>query len=259
MANIKTWKKFATKVRSRGCQLLVRLDDFPRSILVTGCQRSGTTALARLITSSEGMVNYWQGKDDELDAALILSGEANHETKGRYCFQTTYVNECYLEYFNYTNSHRMIWVTRNPHSVVYSMLHNWGRFAFNELFKSCGAKYLTDKDSVRYQKFGRYSIPRVRRACLSYIGKTNQLFELEESQWKDRIIVVDYDDLVLNKGSILPDIYKFVGLAYKQKYGDKLNAGNVDKAKRLTNYECRIINEVCSPIYDKAKSLALKK
>lgn len=258
MTNIKTWKKFATKVRSRGCHLLMRLDDFPGSILVTGCQRSGTTALARLITSSEGMVSYWQGKDDELDAALILSGEVIHEPKGRYCFQTTYVNECYLEYLNYTKSHRMIWVTRNPHSVVYSMLNNWGRFAFNELFRSCGARYLTGKDSVRYQKYGRFSIPRVRRACLSYIGKTNQLFELKTSHWKDRLIVIDYDELVLNKGLILPELYKFVELSYKQKYGDKLNAGNIDKAKQLKQHEWSIIKELCSPIYDKAKKLALK-
>ena len=76
---IKTWRRFAREVRPKGCRLLSRLERFPKSVLVTGCQRSGTTMLSRIITQSEGMTNYWFGKDDELDAALILSGEVEYD------------------------------------------------------------------------------------------------------------------------------------------------------------------------------------
>lgn len=137
--NITSWKGFARRVRSQGCQLLAHLDEFPNSVLVMACQRSGTTALARVITTSEGMTNYWFGRDDELDAALMLSGQIRYFSTRRHCFQTTYINECYREYLEHTNGHKLIWVIRNPFSVIYSMLHNWGRFAFNELFRACGA------------------------------------------------------------------------------------------------------------------------
>jgi len=107
-AQIITWKKFAPEVRPGGCNLLARLDEFPNSILVSGCQRSGTTMLLRLITQSEGMVNYWFGRDDELDAALILSGFEPHTPHGRYSFQTTYLNECAHEYYDHVNGHNYL-------------------------------------------------------------------------------------------------------------------------------------------------------
>ena len=48
---IKRWPQFEKKVRLRGVELLKRLDDFPDSILVTGCQRSGTTMLTKIIAA----------------------------------------------------------------------------------------------------------------------------------------------------------------------------------------------------------------
>ena len=256
MTKIKSWQGFGREVRSKGCHLLARLDEFPESVLVTGCQRSGTTALARIITTSDGMVNYWFGKDDELDAALILAGEVNHAPEGRYCFQTTYLNECYSEYFDHANGHKIIWVIRNPYSVVYSMLKNWGRFAFNELFEACGLSYLPDEHKKRYSRFGKLAIPRIRRACFSYIGKTTQLFEIRKGLWKDNILIVDYDNLVINKDLVLPKIYRFIGLSYQQRYANKLNSGNINKAQKLSHIERKTIKQLCVPIYDQAKRLS---
>ena len=91
---------------------------FGGAILVTGCQRSGTTILSRIITRSDGMVDYWFGRDDELDAALILSGHVWHSPVGRYCFQTTYLNECYEEYFQCDLNQKIIWMIRSPYSVI---------------------------------------------------------------------------------------------------------------------------------------------
>ena len=92
-STIKSWEEFAAIIKSKGCHLLKRLDEFPRSILVTGCQRSGTTVLSIVINSSEGITRYVKESDLELAGALILPGLKAHEPKGRYCFQTTYVNE----------------------------------------------------------------------------------------------------------------------------------------------------------------------
>jgi hypothetical protein len=70
---ITSWQQFRQLTQSRGCRLLRRLGDFPRSILVAGCQRSGKTILSRIMTQSDGTVNCWFGTDGELAAELILT------------------------------------------------------------------------------------------------------------------------------------------------------------------------------------------
>jgi hypothetical protein len=258
MAKIKTWRAFGRNVRSQGCNLLNRLDDFPGSILVTGCQRSGTTALARVITTSEGMVNYWFGKDDELDAALILSGQIAHEPIGRYCFQTTFLNECYTEYFCHENDYKIIWVLRNPFSVVYSMIHNWGTFALNELFIGCGKKYLDEKEERWYEMFGPLGVSKLHRACYSYIGKVSQLYKLKKHFNEERLVVVDYDDLVLKKELILPELYKYLELKYNVSYSKKLHSRNIKKAQKLPHRQYHCIDKLCSPTYENAKKFVIK-
>lgn len=252
---ISTWKEFARRVRSRGCSLLARLDDFPRSVLVAGCQRSGTTMLSRIITGSDGMVNYWFGPDDELDAALILSGWVPHEPRGRYCFQTTYLNECYGEYFQYRNGHKLIWVLRNPYSVVYSLLHNWTRFALNELFRACGAPYLEGRQQRFYRWFGTLGVSRLHRAVLAYNGKVSQVFELHEGLGPERVLVVDYDDLVRHRETILPQIYAFIDLAYREDYARAIHTKSLGKANRLSGRERWLIQRYCVPVYEKARKL----
>ena len=174
-SNIKTWQKFAKHVRSNGCNLLSRLDEFPNSVLVSGCQRSGGTMLAGIITHSEGMTDFAWSKDDELDGALILSGYADCVPEGRYCFQTTYLNECVTEYYRHTPDFKLIWLLRNPYSVVYSLLHNWKRFALNELFLGCGINLLPEDARRRYERYGLIAINRLTRACLSYNAKISQV------------------------------------------------------------------------------------
>ena len=120
-----TWEEFDRSVRSRGCSLLTRIHEFPHAVLVAGCQRSGTTMLARILTDSEEMVKYYFSSRDELDAALILSGRVEHESRGRYCFQTAYIDDCYREYYERDGDFKIIWMIRNPLSVAHSMLYNW--------------------------------------------------------------------------------------------------------------------------------------
>ena len=253
---INSWQQFAREVRSKGKDLLCKLDSFPNSILITGCQRSGTTMLSRVITGSDGMVDYRFGQDDELDAALILSGHVNQELHGRYCFQTTYLNECYHEYLKYSDGHKIIWVIRNPLSVVYSLLHNWRRFAFNELFRSCGVGFLEWKESRRYDLIGRWGLSRLERACLSYNGKVSQVFELVDRIDKDRLIIIDYDELVKRKDEILPAIYQFIDLEYKTEYVDFIHNRSVSKAKNFSVSKRTFIENKSMHIYKKARELS---
>ncbi len=252
---IKTWKQFAKKVRSRGCNLLDKIENFQEPILVTGCQRSGTTILSRVITQSDGMVNFQFSKDDELDAALILAGQVSHKTLGRYCFQTTYVNECYEEYFSLKNDFKMIWVIRNPDSVIHSLIYNWRRWALNELFRACGAKLLDDRMAERYKRFGVIAVPPLLRACYSYLGKISQLYELNEALGPDILKVIDYDDLVLDKGIILKGIFDFINIPFKTEYTRLIHSKSINNKMRLKNNELNWIKEICLPAFGKAKTL----
>lgn len=255
---IRTWRQFARKVRVRGCELLNNLDAFNESVLVAGCQRSGTTMLARIITGSDGMTEYRFGKDDELDAGLILSGAVAYQADGRYCFQTTYLNECYGEYFQHPGKFRLIWVIRNPASVVYSLVHNWKRFALNELFDGCGKQLLTQRHAAYYKYVGRHAITPLRRACLSYVGKVSQVFELQKRLGSEVLMVVDYDELVSEKEVLLPEIYEFIELPYVEEYAKNIRTSSLKKSERLTRREKTLVDELCVPVYEKARHLVLR-
>lgn len=252
--HITNWRTFAKEVR--GCQekLLVRLDDFPDSILVTGCQRSGGTMLARVIGGSEGMAKYCVSNDDELDAALILSGRVPHNPSGRYCFQTTYLNERYSEYFEHP-AHYIIWSLRNPHSVVYSMVYNWKRFALNELFLQCGYGLMNFRDKVRFQRFGILGVPPVRRAVYAYLGKVAQVFQLKEYYPPDRLIILDYDDLVREKARLLPMLYESIRLPYNPDFAGPISERSLEKKNCLKKEEIELVNDICFPMYKSAISL----
>lgn len=252
--SVKNWRGFASYVRGKQEQLLIQLDAFTSSVLVTGCQRSGGTMLARMISDSEGMTKYSWSNDEELDAALILSGSVPHHPVGRYCFQTTYLNERYPEYFEHPN-HYIIWSLRNPHSVVFSMLYNWKRFALNELFLHCGYEHMNYRDRVQFQRFGLFGVSPLLRAVYAYVGKTSQLFKLEQNYAADRLTILDYDVLVRDKGRLLPRLYERIQLSYKPGYGAPISNRSLGKKSRLKTNEVQLIDDLCMPIYNDALAL----
>ena len=136
-APVKNWAEFHRIVKRPERALLGRLDDYDGSVLVAGCQRSGTTAVARLLSRSHDVADHTFGHDDELDGALLLAGYVDRFTSGKHCFQTTYLNDWFPEYFDH-EAFRLIWIVREPRSVVHSMLYNWKRGALNRLFDACG-------------------------------------------------------------------------------------------------------------------------
>lgn len=211
--------------------------------------------LSRIITESDGMVRYWFGPDDELDAALILSGYVGHSPEGRYCFQTTYINEHFYEYYDQKSNFTLVWMIRNPNSVVYSLLHNYSDFALDNLFKSCGRQFATRMDNFMYSIFGIKGIPRIRRACYAYIGKSSQIFDLRKNLSPENLIVFEYDDLSENKNVVLPELYQQVNLSFKRSYLDKINTKSLNNHKSLTFRELKIIKNLCFPVYLKAKEL----
>lgn len=252
---ITTWSHFWRIYPAPNCNLLNRLNDFPNSILVTGCQRSGTTLLSRIINSSEGITTYWFGPDDELDAALILSGYVEHKPKGRYCFQTTYVNDFYREYLKCKDQHKVIWLLRNPFSVIYSMLNNWNSESLDNLYRNFRGHISTGKERWISAFFGEVGTSRLRKACWIYNAKISQIFNLVESLNDCSLMIVDYDELISNKNLVIPSIYRFLNLNYQDRYADIIEQRSLEKSKNLSEKEVNTINELCENNYLRARTL----
>lgn len=250
------WKVYYRRSGKEGCNRLRMLDSFPNSILVTGCQRSGTTVLTRLIAKSEGVQGVRLSDDDELDAAMILAGYVRCSPSGRYCFQTTFVNECYREYYKIGENTKLIFVLRNPYSVVRSMTSNWKHSALNILFSTCGAELMEGREARLYSTLGPYVINKTKKACLSYRSKTSQVFELKRNLPSEQMMVIDYDNLVLQCSRILPYIYEWAGIVYKEEYSNMMHAKNITKREKLTVRQKEMIDLYCSGIYEESLRLA---
>ncbi|TNF34110.1 MAG: sulfotransferase [Gammaproteobacteria bacterium] len=249
---IESWREFAESVRSRRDDLLREVGRFPGAILVTGCQRSGTTMLSRLLMHAPGFVPYRLTHDNELDAALLLSG-AYHKPMpaGRYCFQTTYLNNCWREYARLGAQHRVVWVLRRPDSVVWSMVYHWKPFARQELYRACGLEVEAGHLHV-YQSANRWQQWRYRdtwRACMAYIGKTHQLDDVHVLLG-DRLKVVDYDDLVSDPANTLPPLYDWLGVPFDVAAIKDVKASSLSRAVALKPLERQWVTALCQPVYD---------
>jgi hypothetical protein len=247
---IRSWAAFHSTVKQPGRPLLAKLDDYADPILVAGCQRSGTTALTRLLKRADGMIDHAFGHDDELDGALLLAGHATRGTEGRHCFQTTYLNDRFREYFEH-RGFRLIWMLREPRSVVYSMLNNWKRGALNRLYDACGAEVLARSG----QRPGLLGPSRLTKACASYVGKTAQTALLRE-RLGDKIAIVDYDELVAHKRTLLPQLCEFAGVRYDTRLSDALHDRSVGKRDKLSARQAEEVDEACAAVY--ASALALR-
>lgn len=213
--------------------------------------------LSRVISGARGFQRFALTPDDELDAALILAGEVEVPTDRRYCFQTTYLNEKHREYGTLGPDHKLIWVLRNPYSVVYSMVYNWTRFALTELYEGCA---LQGSMSGR-QRRSRWPWPlgpsSVEKACLAYSAKTSQIELIRQRLPLSQVLVVEYDTIVAAPSVWLPRIFAFVNEPYDSSYAAAVRADSVRKADRLSGAARRLIERHSEPAYFRCLSLAV--
>jgi len=193
-------------------------------------------------------------KDDELDAALVLSGAVRFSTAARCCFQTTYLNDHVEEYFDYDN-YRLIWVIRRPEAVVRSMLLNWRRGALKRLFRACGRHALDDKAAARFNRYGTIGFSRLDMACLSYNIKTAQVHELAARLGSDRLYLVDYDDLIGKSEDLLLAIFSFASISYDDSFMDRLQKRSRPRGGQLSEATQSRIIEMCDGEYKRAVDL----
>jgi hypothetical protein len=207
--------------------------------------------LTRIIARSSGFRGLALTRDDELDAALALCGEIDLPLNQRYCFQTTYLNERYNEYAMMDDSHRLVWVLRNPRSVVYSMVNNWRRFALNELYEACGSTLASTRRERNTQWPWPFGPTRLEMACLSYIAKTSQILEIRKLIPTQQLLVIDYDALVDSPHEWLTRIFAFIDEPYDPVYAQQVSPSSKEKASRLSRKaNAFIVNKTEQAYYD---------
>ena len=252
----RTWRRFHNGPRQSGAPLLRTLSRYPDCVLVAGCQRSGTTMLTRIIAGAAGFWRLALTTDDELDAALALGGYVDLPAGRRYCFQTTYLNECYPEYRGLGPGQRLIWVVRNPNSVVHSMVYNWKRFALDELYEFCGS-LPTDRDERR--RSARLPWPfgatRAYKACSAYAGKARQIFAIRDLILPQQLLIVDYDGLVQSPADTLRKVFDFIGEPYEPAYANAVRADSARKADRQPAAMRSLVEEIATPVYRQCREL----
>jgi hypothetical protein len=248
---IDSWAEFHRIVKRPGQRLLARLDRFPDSVLVAGCQRSGTTALTRALRCARGMADFRFCADDELAGALLLAGHVESPVIGRYCFQTTYLNDRFEEYFD-ADDFRLVWIIREPSAVIYSMLYNWDRGALRRLFDACGRFHLADVDWRPSRRFSFSSPTRFEMACASYYAKALQTFRLAE-KLGDRLLVVDYDELVDSRQGLLPRIFEFAGIEPDPEALKLLHARSIGKGSRFPARIAERIRSTSGPLFERLR------
>lgn len=250
---IRSWLDYMDVVPPGTPGDLKELGRYPGAILVTGCQRSGTTALADIIQSHKSIASA----HSELEGAIALRGYRPPLPQGRHCFQTTYVSSSVDEYFAHIGDFKMVFVLRNPLSVVYSMANNWSRKTCHYVFQECGTRDLSTLHSWFYRIAAGTFLNNtreltIRKAARTYNAKLKQLFDLAEVIAKEDLLVVEYDQLVQNKHVLLPRIYGFLALDYEQSFAELLHSKSIGKAAELSARRKRLIQSSCQQIYARA-------
>ncbi len=114
---------------------------------------------------------------------------------------------------------------------------------------------LTERETKKYNFFGSFAISPLRKASLSYVAKTSQVFELKEQLGND-CIVIDYDDIINKKKIVLPYLFDFLILPYSPKLLELIHTKSVNKAENLTTKEKVSIRKTCGKTYEDVRKLA---
>jgi hypothetical protein len=255
MRRYATWGRFHHRLRKSGRPLLKNLARYPNSVLVAGCQRSGTTILTRVIACASGFQQFAFTPDDELDAALILAGELDVPSERRYCFQTVYVNEGWREYRTLGPDQKLIWVLRNPFSVVYSMVYNWKRAALRRLYDSCMAEPELSLRPPRSHWPWPFGLSRLEKACLAYNTKTSHIELIRDLVPAGQLLIVEYDEMVSAPQAWLSRIFAFINEPYDPRYAEAMRADSVSKARRLSAHARQLIEQHAVPVYRRCLAL----
>jgi hypothetical protein len=238
--HITSWHDYYAAIADR--PRLACLDDYADALLIAGCDWSATTAITRLFKRLPCFADSAWEHDDELDGALLLAGLQEGPTAGRHCFQTSFLRERYREYFAHAD-YRLVWIVREPRAAVRSLLCLRQRALPRRT-----ALGLTPKSGAGQ------GASRLEKACATYVATIRQTVELKE-HLRERMAVVDYDELARDRARLLPALCRFASVGCDSRVLRHLHGKSVRPAP-LASWEASIIDELALPAYRRARLTA---
>jgi hypothetical protein len=235
--DVVSWSGFYAAIADR--PFLAKLDDFSDALLISGCDWSATTAVTRMFKRLPCFADSSWSHDDELDGALLLGGLRARLSDGRHCFQTSYVRESYPEYFKH-DDYRLVWIVREPRAAVRSLLCDRQRTLPRRTMLGLASKSEAGQAASRLEK-----------ACATYVASMRQTVELK-TRLRERMAVVDYDELAADRARILPALCRFAAVGCEARLLHHLHGKSVRKTA-LADWEARVVDELAEPSYRRAR------
>jgi hypothetical protein len=235
--HITSWHDYYAALGER--PRLACLDDYADALLIAGCDWPAVTAITRLFKRLPGFADSSWEHDDELDGALLLGGLQEGPTDGRHCFQTSFVRERYREYFAH-DGYRLVWIVREPRAAVRSLLGVRQRALPRRTALGLAPKSAAGQGASRLEK-----------ACATYVATIRQTIELKD-QLRERMAVVDYDELARDRARLLPALCRFAAVACDSRALRHLHGKSV-RPPALATWEASIIDELALPAYRRAR------
>ena len=243
-----SWTEFEELVAATGRPLLARLDTYEDALLVAGCAWSGDTAIARLVKRTDGIADHGFGHDDELDGALLLAGHVDRFDARRHCFQTTYLGDRFDEYFEH-DDFRLIWILREPSTVICAMFNSWKRAALDRLLPAGGGPPYPES-GARAPLAGA---SRLDKACAAYVENVARTAEIA-TRLGSRAVIVDYDELAAGRARLLPKLCALAGLEFDRHLLSHLHGKSVHKGHTLAAWEAARVEELAASAYRHART-----
>jgi len=245
-------------------QLLKRWPEEKNVVFIFGCQRSGTTLMARIFNRDlQSMVYKSFSKLSTLDPdrhrldPLHKVAERFRKDKASMIVAKPIVeSQNALELLDFFKDAKAVWMFRNPSDVVRS---NMKRFGNNNGIKDLAPIIRKEPGNWRSEKVTRETMKilslyfsdsmRNEDAAALFWYCRNRLFFDQRLQDHPRVKLCLYDDLVTMPGGTMKAFYQFVGRPYPGKrMVSEVNPYSVNKGKdiELTGE----IQRLCLELYE---------
>ena len=258
-----------------------------QQILITGCQRSGTTLLSLILDSHNAIKSI---DEADFDIKKLQEYLCDPNSPSNLCLKLPEESANLNFIKNILEKPKVIWIIRDPRDVVVSMINlhiklnkfisvSWAlNYAEIEIAKSLklqSEKYLTKYEEEIKRYIADKHIPSLLRTNEQIIFTAALCWKLKQLSLdmfidnKVDFYLIKYEDLVKNPREEIKSVLEYLNLGWDDNVlqhhlfhagysiGDTKNDRPIDKnnigkwRKALEEKECKIIEEVCSEVASK--------
>jgi hypothetical protein len=218
---------------------LGRLRTEPASVvLVTGCQRSGTTWFTKLLGSCLQDAHA----PKELDVCNYLINNLDFPLAGcsTLVLQTTFLNTETESYATLRDEIRVVVIARNPFSVCWSMVNNWDNLSL-EYARRCRTSFDAERVHAE-EELWRMAVHLYRESAESTLAI------LRDRPSRTRLLI--YDELIHDPSAALDGISAFLGREVTTVPPSlRADLAPASKHQSMPGHYRELVARECNPIF----------